>query len=147
MNTREAFLAEILATPDDDAPRMVYADWLEDNGDPQRADFVRTAHAKGLTERSVVWRHVLKNALPPIVTIMAIQFGYLLGGAVITESIFGWPGLGRLMLDAIRAREYLIIQDTMLIFIVTFILINVSAAVIWEPMASSWMVLSMLSRS
>jgi peptide/nickel transport system permease protein len=93
------------------------------------ADFVRTAHAKGLPERAVVRRHVLKNALPPVITIMAIQLGYLLGGAVITESIFGWPGLGRLMLDAIRAREYLVIQDTMLIFVVTFILVNILADV------------------
>jgi peptide/nickel transport system permease protein len=91
------------------------------------ADFVRTAHAKGLRERMVIARHVLKNALPPVITVMAIQFGYLLGGAVITESIFGWPGLGRLMLDAIKAREYLVIQGTMLVFVGTFVVVNVLA--------------------
>jgi ABC-type dipeptide/oligopeptide/nickel transport system permease component len=90
---------------------------------------VRTAHAKGLPERRVIWAHVLKNALPPVITVMAVQFGYLLGGAVITEAIFGWPGLGRLMLDAIKAREYLVIQGTMLVFVITFILVNVLADV------------------
>jgi peptide/nickel transport system permease protein len=93
------------------------------------ADFVRTGHAKGLPERRVVLHHVLQNALPPVITVMAIQFGTLLGGAVITEAIFGWPGLGRLMLDAINAREYLIIQSTMLVFVTTFILVNVAADV------------------
>jgi ABC-type dipeptide/oligopeptide/nickel transport system permease component len=88
---------------------------------------VRTAHAKGLPERRVIGSHVLKNALPPVITVMAVQFGYLLGGAVITEAIFGWPGLGRLMLDAIKAREYLVIQGTMLVFVTTFILVNVLA--------------------
>jgi peptide/nickel transport system permease protein len=91
------------------------------------ADHVRTGHAKGLPERAVIVHHVLKNALPPVITVMAIQFGYLLGGAVITEAIFGWPGLGRLMLDAIKAREYLIIQSTMLIFVLTFIGVNIVA--------------------
>ncbi len=91
------------------------------------ADYVRTAHAKGLPERRVIGSHVLKNALPPVITVMAVQFGYLLGGAVITEAIFGWPGLGRLMLDAIKAREYLVIQGTMLVFVTTFIVVNVLA--------------------
>jgi peptide/nickel transport system permease protein len=91
------------------------------------ADYVMTAHAKGLPERRVIGTHVLKNALPPVITVMAVQFGYLLGGAVITEAIFGWPGLGRLMLDAIKAREYLVIQGTMLVFVTTFIVVNVLA--------------------
>jgi peptide/nickel transport system permease protein len=91
------------------------------------ADYVRTAHAKGLPERRVIGSHVLKNALPPVITVMAVQFGYLLGGAVITEAIFGWPGLGRLMLDAIKAREYLVIQGTMMVFVTTFIVVNVLA--------------------
>ncbi len=91
------------------------------------ADYVRTAHAKGLREKQVILRHALRNALPPVITILAIQFGYLLGGSVITEAIYGWPGLGRLMLDAIKAREYLIIQGTMLIFVSAFIFVNVLA--------------------
>src|SRR5215217_1773529 len=91
------------------------------------ADYVMTAHAKGLPERRVIGSHVLKNALPPVITVMAVQFGYLLGGAVITEAIFGWPGLGRLMLDAIKAREYMVVQGTMLVFVTTFIVVNVLA--------------------
>ena len=91
------------------------------------SDFVRTAHAKGLPERTVVGKHILKVALLPVVTVMAIQFGYLLGGAVITEAIFGWPGVGRLTLDAIGNRDYLIVQSTMLLFVTTFILMNILA--------------------
>lgn len=97
--------------------------------DVAHADFVRTATAKGLTERLVVGRHILRIALLPVVTMMAIQFGYLLGGAVITEAIFGWPGLGSLILDAINNQDYLIVQATMLLFVQTFIIINVLADV------------------
>src|SRR5216683_5567534 len=97
--------------------------------DIAHADFVRTATAKGLTERLVVGRHMLRIALLPVVTMMAIQFGYLLGGAVITEAIFGWPGLGSLILDAINNQDYLIVQATMLLFVQTFIIINVLADV------------------
>jgi len=97
--------------------------------DIAHADFVRTATAKGLTERLVVGRHMLRIALLPVVTMMAIQFGYLLGGAVITEAIFGWPGLGSLILDAINNQDYQIVQATMLLFVQTFIIINVLADV------------------
>jgi peptide/nickel transport system permease protein len=97
--------------------------------DVAHADFVRTANAKGLTERLVVGRHILRIALPPVVTMMAIQFGYLLGGAVITEAIFGWPGLGGLILDAINNQDYQIVQATMLLLVQTFIVINVLADV------------------
>jgi peptide/nickel transport system permease protein len=97
--------------------------------DVAHTDFVRTATAKGLTERLVVGRHMLRIALLPVVTMMAIQFGYLLGGAVITEAIFGWPGLGSLILDAINNQDYLIVQATMLLFVLTFIIINVLADV------------------
>ena len=93
------------------------------------SDFVRTAQAKGLREYVVVVRHVLKPALAPVVTIMAIQFGYLLGGAVITEAIFGWPGIGRLTLDAIGNRDYLVVQSTMFLFVTMFIVINILADV------------------
>jgi peptide/nickel transport system permease protein len=97
--------------------------------DTMQADFVRVAYAKGLRERTVVARHALKVALPPVVTIMAIQFGQLLGGAVVTESVFGWPGLGRLILDAIANRDYLVVQSTMLLFVTTFIALNILADV------------------
>ncbi len=94
------------------------------------SQFVRMAQAKGLSEYMVVGRHVLRAALGPVVTIMAIQFGHLLGGAVITEGIFGWPGVGRLTLDAIGNRDYLIVQGTMFCFVTTFILLNILADVI-----------------
>ncbi len=97
--------------------------------DVGHADFVRTANAKGLPERHVVGRHLLRIALLPVVTMMAIQFGYLLGGAVITEAIFGWPGLGSLILDAINNQDYVIVQATMLLLVQTFIVINVLADV------------------
>jgi peptide/nickel transport system permease protein len=97
--------------------------------DVAHADFVRTANAKGLTERLVVGRHILRIALLPVVTMMAIQFGYLLGGAVITEAIFGWPGLGGLILDAINNQDYLIVQTTMLLLVQVFIVVNVLADV------------------
>ena len=93
------------------------------------ADFIRTAQAKGLRNRAIVVRHVLKVALLPVITVMAIQFGYLLGGAVVTESIFGWPGIGRLILDSISNGEYLVVQGTMLVFVATFIVVNVLADV------------------
>lgn len=97
--------------------------------DVAHADFVRTANAKGLTERLVVARHILRIALLPVVTMMAIQFGYLLGGAVITEAIFGWPGLGSLILDAINNQDYQVVQATMLLLVQTFIVVNVLADV------------------
>jgi peptide/nickel transport system permease protein len=91
------------------------------------ADHIRTAYAKGLSERRVVLRHVLRIAMLPVVTIMAIQFGQLLSGAVITEAIFGWPGVGRLILDAIGNRDYQILQSTMLFFVFVFIVLNILA--------------------
>ncbi len=97
--------------------------------DALNADFVRVAYAKGLGERAVVIGHALKVALPPVITILAIQFGQLLGGAVVTESVFGWPGLGRLILDAIGNRDYLVVQGTMLLFVTTFIMLNILADV------------------
>jgi peptide/nickel transport system permease protein len=91
------------------------------------ADFIRTAHAKGLRESAIVTRHVLRVAALPVVTVLAVQFGYLLGGAVITEAVFGWPGVGRLTLDAIGNRDYLIVQAMMLFFVAVFIAVNVVA--------------------
>ena len=91
------------------------------------ADYIKTAYAKGLTEKRVVERHVLRISLLPVVTIMAIQFGQLLGGAVVTEAIFGWPGIGRLILDAVGNRDYQILQSTMLFFVFMFIALNILA--------------------
>jgi peptide/nickel transport system permease protein len=94
-------------------------------------DFVRTARGKGVAERRVRWRHILHNALIPIVTITGIQFGYLLGGTVIVEQIFGLPGIGRLVLTAIQQREYAIVQSTVLIIATSFVLVNLAVDVLY----------------
>ena len=87
-------------------------------------DYVRTARAKGLRERAVVGAHALRNALIPIVTVVGLQFGAFMGGAVITEAIFDYPGLGRMLLQAILQRDYTVIQGTMLFVVLSFALIN-----------------------
>jgi ABC-type dipeptide/oligopeptide/nickel transport system permease component len=87
-------------------------------------DYVRTARAKGLAERLVVAKHALKNALLPVVTIVGLQFATLLGGAVVTETIFSWPGLGRLAVTAILTRDFPVVQGTILVAAVTFVTIN-----------------------
>ncbi len=87
-------------------------------------DYVRTATAKGLSERHVVTRHVMRNALIPVVTMLGIQFGGLLGGAVIVEAIFDWPGLGRLLVTSISSRDYAVVQGTILLAAVSFLIVN-----------------------
>jgi len=101
--------------------RMTRSSMLEVLGQ----DYVRTARAKGLQERGVLFRHALKNAFIPVITVIGLQFGTLLGGAVLTESVFGWPGLGLLLLDSISARDYPVVQGVVLVFSTTFILLNV----------------------
>ncbi len=92
--------------------------------DTLRADHVRTARAKGLRERVVVLRHALRNALIPVLTLIGLQAGYLLGGAVVTETIFSWPGVGRLAVGAILASDFPLAQGTILVLALGFILIN-----------------------
>jgi ABC-type dipeptide/oligopeptide/nickel transport system permease component len=87
-------------------------------------EFVRTARAKGLREYLVVYRHALRNALIPIITAVGLQFGALLGGAVLTESVFGWPGMGQLLVESIFARDYPMVQGIVLMFSALFILTN-----------------------
>ena len=87
-------------------------------------DYVRTARSKGLKERQVVSRHALRNAMIPVVTVFGLQLGTFLGGAVVTESIFDYPGIGRMMLYAIQTRDYTIVQGTVLLVVVIFIIIN-----------------------
>ena len=87
-------------------------------------DFVRTAHAKGASPQRVLWVHVLRNGAIPILTVSALQFGYLLGGAVLTETVFVWPGLGRLLTDAILQRDFPVIQGGILIVALSMILLN-----------------------
>ncbi|HXE48249.1 MAG TPA: glutathione ABC transporter permease GsiC [Ramlibacter sp.] len=87
-------------------------------------DFVRTARAKGLQERTVIFKHCLRNALIPVVTMMGLQFGFLLGGSIVVETVFNWPGVGRLLVDAVGMRDYPVIQMLVLLFSLEFILIN-----------------------
>lgn len=96
-----------------------------------RQDYIRTARAKGLSERVVINRHALKNALIPIVTVIGLQFGYLLGGAVLTESIFSWPGVGRLMVDAIRQKDYPMVQGGVLLLALAFSVVNLGVDILY----------------
>ena len=94
-------------------------------------DFVRTARAKGLSEPVVIIKHSLRNALIPVVTMMGLQFGFLLGGSIVVETVFGWPGMGSLLVDAVSARDYPVIQGLVLLFSVEFILINLIVDVLY----------------
>jgi len=87
-------------------------------------DFVRTARAKGLTEKQVWLKHMLRNALMSVVTIMSLQFGALLAGSLITETIFSWPGIGRLTVQAIQTRDYPLVQGCVLVIAVSYVLVN-----------------------
>ncbi|HYN85245.1 MAG TPA: ABC transporter permease [Pyrinomonadaceae bacterium] len=101
--------------------RMVRSSVIEEMGE----DYVRTARAKGLSERTVVYKHVLKNGLIPVVTILGLQLGVLLAGAIITEKIFNWPGLGLLLVEeGIAKRDYRLVQGCVLVISVTYILAN-----------------------
>jgi peptide/nickel transport system permease protein len=101
--------------------RMVRSSVIEELGEP----YVRTARAKGLSERTVVYKHVLKNGLIPVVTVLGLQLGVLLAGAIITEKIFGWPGLGLLLVeDGIAKRDYSVVQGCVLAISTTYILAN-----------------------
>jgi glutathione transport system permease protein len=94
-------------------------------------DYVRTARAKGLSEPLVVFKHTLRNALIPVVTMMGLQFGFLLGGSIVVETVFNWPGLGRLLVDAVNQRDYPVIQGLVLLFSTEFILINLLVDVLY----------------
>jgi peptide/nickel transport system permease protein len=87
-------------------------------------DYIRTARAKGLTPRLVLWRHALKNAMLPIVTVIGLEVGYLLGGAFLTETVFSLPGVGRLMVDRILARDYPVVQGAVLVIATIFVFVN-----------------------
>ena len=84
-------------------------------------DYVRTARAKGQRESLVIWRHAVRNALIPVVTVAGLQLGYLLGGAVVTETVFAWPGLGRLLVQSILARDFPVVQAAVLLLAITFV--------------------------
>src|SRR5262245_51401253 len=100
--------------------RMVRSSVIEELNE----DYVRTARAKGLGETQVIYKHVLKNGLIPVVTVIGLQFGVLLAGAIITEMIFSWPGLGRLTIDSINSRDYPMVQGCILMIALTYIIAN-----------------------
>jgi len=111
--TMGASLAAILT-------RMVRTSMLEELGQ----DYIRTARAKGLPECDVVYRHALRNALIPVVTVIGLQFGALLAGAIVTETIFSWPGIGRLTISAISNRDYSLVQGCLLCIGLTYVAVN-----------------------
>jgi ABC-type dipeptide/oligopeptide/nickel transport system permease component len=100
--------------------RMVRTSMLEELGQ----DYVRTARAKGLPERTVVYRHALRNALIPVLTVVGLQFGALLAGAIVTETIFSWPGIGRLTIQAIASRDYYLVQGCILAIGLSYVAVN-----------------------
>jgi ABC-type dipeptide/oligopeptide/nickel transport system permease component len=100
--------------------RMIRSSLLEILGE----DFVRTARAKGLAEGQVLWRHAMRNAWLPVLTLIGMQLGALLGGAVVTEVVFDWPGIGSLMIDAIQRRDYPVVQGCVLFVSLAYVLVN-----------------------
>jgi glutathione transport system permease protein len=94
-------------------------------------DYVRTARMKGVSERVVAWKHTLRNAMIPVITLTGLQFGFLLGGAVVVETVFSWPGLGRLLVDSVSFRDYPVIQAEIMLFSIEFVLINLAVDVLY----------------
>ena len=94
-------------------------------------DYIRTARAKGVSEMNVVLKPGLRNALIPVVTMMGLQFGFLLGGSIVVEKVFNWPGMGRLLVDAVEMRDYPVILAEVLLFSLQFILINLVVDVLY----------------
>jgi len=107
--------------------RMVRTAMLEELGQ----DYIRTARAKGLSERTVVYKHALRNAMIPVLTLIGLQFGALLAGAIVTETIFSWPGIGRLTVSAISNRDYALVQGCILAVGLTYVLVNLITDVLY----------------
>ncbi len=108
--------------------RIVRSSVIEELGE----DYVRTARAKGLTEARVLYKHVLKNSLIPVVTILGLQFGVLLAGAIVTEYIYSWPGIGSLLLESINQRNYSLTQSCILIISITYVLVNTGTDLLYR---------------
>lgn len=107
--------------------RMVRSGLLEVLGE----DYIRTARAKGLPERVVIWKHALRNAAIPLVTVVGLQLGSLLAGSLVTETVFAWPGVGRLLVQSIGARDYPVIQAAVLVISTVFVLLNILIDVLY----------------
>lgn len=108
--------------------RMTRSSMLE----VMKQDYVRTAKAKGLASYLVIFQHALKNAFLPVLTVIGLQFGLLLGGAVLTETIFSWPGIGRYILNAVLGRDYTVVQSTILVVASIFVLVNLITDVLYK---------------
>lgn len=96
-----------------------------------RADYIRTARAKGLKEKTIIWIHALKNSMIPVITVIGLNFGFLLGGTIITEQVFAINGVGRLMIDAIAARDFPMVQGSVLLVATLFVLVNLLVDIIY----------------
>jgi peptide/nickel transport system permease protein len=107
--------------------RMIRSSMLEE----LQSDYIRTARAKGTSERLILWKHALRNAMLPVLTILGLQFGSLLTGAIITETIFSWPGIGRLLIQAINSRDYPLVQGCILIFAVLYAFVNLLVDILY----------------
>jgi peptide/nickel transport system permease protein len=118
--TMGAALAAILT-------RMVRTAMLEELGQ----DYIRTARAKGLPERTIVYKHALRNAMIPVLTLIGLQFGALLAGAIVTETIFSWPGIGRLTISAISNRDYALVQGCILAVGLTYVFVNLATDLLY----------------
>ena len=108
--------------------RMVRTSMLEELSQ----DYIRTARAKGLPESTVVYRHALRNAMIPVITVLGLQFGALLAGAIVTETIFAWPGIGRLTIQAISSRDYFLVQGCILAIGLTYVAVNFLTDVLYS---------------
>jgi peptide/nickel transport system permease protein len=108
--------------------RMLRSSLLEE----LNADYIRTARAKGASEKRILFYHAIRNALLPVITLIALQFGSLLTGAVITETIFSWPGIGRLLIQAIFSRDYPLVQGCVLIFAILYLFANLAADLLYS---------------
>ena len=108
--------------------RIVRSSVIEELGE----DYVRTARAKGLPESTVIYKHVLKNGLIPVVTVLGLQFGVLLAGAIITERIFAWPGVGSLLIDSISERDYKLTQGCILVIALTYVAVNTATDMVYR---------------
>jgi peptide/nickel transport system permease protein len=97
-----------------------------------RQDYIRTARAKGLSERKVIYKHALKNALLPVITVIGIEFGYNLAGAVLTEEIFSWPGIGRWLYSAVTARDIPAVQGGVILIAIVFVLVNLAVDIFYS---------------
>ena len=96
-----------------------------------RQDFIRTERAKGLSERMVIYKHAVRNAMIPVITVIGLNFGLLLAGAILTETVFSWPGIGRYVVNAVNMRDYPVVQGCVLFFASMFVIVNLITDIIY----------------